>query len=212
MAQATSSPRVHTLTHAPYRLKAQLTSPFRPCCYEKRFHFCFVLANTIGNMNKTQANSTQDTNSCCCAAAGYMGECLTPYACDSEGKARRQNSANYGIHHTRPLSPKALWGSSISNMFAGTPRMTLRFFFLESNHFHSPLHIPQLSYDFSMWASVYRGTTVGTFYVLVYTMVKPVRTYFWPKAGHSWYFFVSLQSFFISPLTTEALDAHPPRN
>ena len=33
-------------------------------------------------MNKTQANRTQTA----AAAAGYMGECLTPYACDSEGK------------------------------------------------------------------------------------------------------------------------------
>lgn len=60
---------------------AELTSPLRPCCYEKRFHFCFVQANTIGSMNKTQANRTQTA-----AAAGYMAECLSPYVRDSEGE------------------------------------------------------------------------------------------------------------------------------
>lgn len=67
-------------THTPYILNASLTSPFRPCCYEKRFHFCFVLANTIGSMNKTQANRTQTA----AAAGGCMGKYLSPYVCDSE--------------------------------------------------------------------------------------------------------------------------------
>lgn len=43
-----------------------------------------MLANTIGNMNKTQANRTQTAAA---AAAGYMGECFSPYAGDSEGKS-----------------------------------------------------------------------------------------------------------------------------
>lgn len=34
------------------------------------------------------------------AAAGYMVECLAPYACNSEEKERRQNSTNYGIQKT----------------------------------------------------------------------------------------------------------------
>lgn len=35
-------------------------------------------------MNKTQANRTQ--TAAAAAAAGYMGECFSPYASDSEGK------------------------------------------------------------------------------------------------------------------------------
>lgn len=37
--------------------------------------------NTIGNMNKTQANRTQTA----AVAAGYMGEWSSPYVCDPGG-------------------------------------------------------------------------------------------------------------------------------
>lgn len=62
-------------------INAERTSPFRLCRHEKRFHFCFVPANTIGNMNKTQANRTQTA----AAAAGYMGEWSPQYVWDSLG-------------------------------------------------------------------------------------------------------------------------------
>lgn len=52
--------------HRTYRPNAWLTSPF--CCYEKLFHFCFVLANTIGGQE--QNTGGQDTNSCCCCLHG----------------------------------------------------------------------------------------------------------------------------------------------
>lgn len=49
------------------------------------FVSAFVLANTIGNKNKTQANRTQTA----AAAAGYMAECLFfQYALELKGKTK----------------------------------------------------------------------------------------------------------------------------
>lgn len=45
-------------------------------------------------MNKTQANRTQTAAA---AAAGYMGEWLSPYARDSEGKTRDKTSLITGF-------------------------------------------------------------------------------------------------------------------
>lgn len=105
--------------HTPNRLNAQLTSPFRLCCYEKRFHFCFVLANTIGNMNKTQANRTQTA-----AAAAYMGECLSPYACDSEGK-RGDKTPLIMVSTAYRSDPSPKY--QVSNMFTWLVCMTVIF-------------------------------------------------------------------------------------
>lgn len=72
-------------THYTYTQNAELTSPFRACCHEKRFQFCFVLANTVEDMNKTQANRTQTAAT---AVPGYMGDSLAPYALDSPAQPR----------------------------------------------------------------------------------------------------------------------------
>lgn len=45
----------------------------------------FLLCAGKHHWEHEQNTSKQDTNSCC--AAGYMGKCLSPYACDSEGKS-----------------------------------------------------------------------------------------------------------------------------
>lgn len=78
---------LHTHTHTIQWVNAQAYITIqKPCCYERRFQFCFVLANTTGNTNKTQANETQTA----AAAAGCMSECLCPYVWDSKGRRRRR--------------------------------------------------------------------------------------------------------------------------
>lgn len=113
-------------------MNAQLTSPFRRCCYEKRFHFCFVPANSTGNMNKTQANRTQT------AAAGYMGECLSPYVCDSGGKRRDKTPLITASPHLR-LGLRC----QASNVFSG-----LRLLFFSSFFFKFTVHFTYHSLAF----------------------------------------------------------------
>lgn len=90
-------------------------------------------------MNKTQANRTQTA----AAAAGYMGECLFPYACDSEGK-RGDKTPLIMASTTLSTQNEASVKPSIKyrNMFSGLLYMTLIFSFLETNNFYSVLNIP----------------------------------------------------------------------
>lgn len=130
----------------------------------------FLLCAGKHHWEHEQNTSKQDTNSCCCCwLHGWMplSICLR-----FRGKERRQNSTNYGIHHTNhsDWSPQY----QVSNMFTGLLYMTWCFFFFLDNHFCSLLHIPQLSYDFSMCVSVYRGMVAGAF-MCQCGLVKPVH-------------------------------------
>lgn len=123
------------------------------------------MANTTGNKNKTQANRTQTA----AAAAGYMAECLFPYARASEGETR---------HKTPPITASTLLSThtyaAVSHPHpTRSPGCYARLLvLLENNNLY--VHIPKLSYVMAFpCVFVYRGMVAGAFYESVYTMVKP---------------------------------------